>query len=235
MITAKIHPLENLQLLELSLGSEAQGNSLGLPEAKALSQHLHKVKADALLLTNEGTRFFCTGGNLKEQVSSKKPASLKTQKMIRECLKTISELPIPTAAIVRGDAFGGGSELLSSFDRVFAAPHVQIGIWQRRLGVTFGWGGGSRLLSRLGDKKFSQAFISARVFSAFEAERAGLVDEIAPLELLDEKARRWLFKSARLPKESLKAFRKWDTKNETKIFESLWFQKDHLDILKGMS
>ena len=232
MITAKICPLENLQVLELSLASESKGNALGLAEAKALSQHLSKIKFHSLLFRSEGTRFFCTGGNLKEQMNSQRTSSLKTQKMIREILEKVSALPIPTATILRGDAFGGGVELLSAFDRVFAAPHVQIGFWQRRLGVTFGWGGGSRLNRRMSEKKLNQSFLSAHVFSAYEAERAGLVDEVAPLELLEVKAKQWLYRTARLPQESFKAFRKWNLKSETKIFESLWFQKDHLAILK---
>jgi enoyl-CoA hydratase len=234
MITAKVRRLENIQVLQLTLDSEGQGNSLGSGEAKALTEHLQKFKADALLLMNEGNRFFCTGGNIKEQKSSKKAPSLKTQKIIRECLSIIANLPVPTVAIVRGDAFGGGSELLSAFDYVCAAPHVQIGLWQRKLGVTFGWGGGTRLLGRLGDKKMKNAFIAAQVFSSYEAERAGLVDEIATLDLIEEKAEAWLLKAARLPKESLKAFRKWNPKTESKIFESLWFQKDHLEILKNV-
>src|SRR3954462_6271509 len=100
----------NLRLARLELNSVNKGNSLGLVEARALAQHLKKLDCDGLLLTHEGKRFFCTGGDLRDQKISKREKSLNTQKLIRQNLAKIAKLPVPTVALLKGDAFGGGVE-----------------------------------------------------------------------------------------------------------------------------
>lgn len=156
LVGAKDHGYNEFSFLKLVLDNEAEGNAFGLGTATELRRRLKTLKSKpvhGLFLTNKGSRFFCTGGNLNEQLKVSRAQSLKTQKSIREVLGEVSSLPIPTVVAVQGDAFGGGAELLASFDYVLCTPKVQIGIWQRRLGVTFGWGGGQKLLQRLGEPR----------------------------------------------------------------------------------
>jgi enoyl-CoA hydratase/carnithine racemase len=232
MFSTKQKNRDGLRLTEVSFTSESSGNALGAAEAKAFAQLLRNFDADGLLVKSEGRRFFCTGGNLKEQTRSSRAMGLATQRSLRKSLSAIASLAVPTVAVVSGDAFGGGVELLSAFDHVIALPHAQLGIWQRKLGLTFGWGGGTRLLARLGRARLFGGFLEARVYSAFEAERMGLVDEVLPAFLAEERAWQWLARAAALPSSSLKSLRRWTPASEARLFERLWFGPDHLRTLK---
>lgn len=229
----EIRRIGNLNFNKITLDSERTGNAFGSIEIQQLEDCLAKLNGSGLLVTHQGRRFFCTGGNLKEQKTSDRDASLKTQRKIAEVFNKISKLSVPTVAVVRGDVFGGGLEFLSAFDAVFVSPHIQLGLWQRRLGVTFGWGGGARLINRMGKKKLAQSFQSAKIFNSYEAQRMGLVDEIYPDSLVEQKAWQWLCKTAQLPKDAFSAFRHWKAKDEAEIFETLWFAKDHLAALQS--
>src|SRR5690606_8509059 len=131
-----------------------------------------------------------------------------------------------------GDCFGGGVELLSTFDFVVSTPKSFFGLWQRRIGLTFGWGGGIRLEKRVGAKKLIQASLLAHSFSAFEAAQIGLVDLILPAAHIENKALDLIAKLNKRPQVPFLPIKLWTSLKERSIFEKLWFNKDHQDILK---
>ncbi|MEQ1876766.1 MAG: enoyl-CoA hydratase/isomerase family protein [Bdellovibrionia bacterium] len=215
-------------IARLTLDHEAHGNSFGATEAVALSKVLKDKAVSALVLSGRGTRFFCTGGNLSEQATGTRAATLATQKKVRAALVALGTWPKPTLALVGGDAFGGGTELLSSFDFVLSAPHVLIGFWQRKLGLTFGWGGGARLSSKLG-RHLKPHALKAGVFTAYQARDIGLVDEIYPAYDLEARGLELLRTILALP--AYGEFKKLDAKNESKTFDKLWMNPTHKKIV----
>jgi enoyl-CoA hydratase/carnithine racemase len=142
---------------------------------------------------------------------------------------------VPTVACVSGDVYGGGIELLSCFDFVFSAPHVRFGLWQRRIGLSYGWGGGKRITQRLGPIKSFQKSVLADTVSAYEALRIGLVDEIVPEFLLEKKTIETLRQLESLPKLPFEKLKNWNERQEQSVFESLWHGTEHKDALKKFS
>ena len=141
------------KILRLTIRNSEHGNSFGQKEADSLAGHLktYKGQFDGVLLLADGQRFFCTGGNLRFYASLRtRLQGLTANARIRRVLQRLNALPQPKVAVVTGDCFGGGLEVLSAFDRILAVPEAQLGFWQRRLGLTFGWGGGSRWEKKLG-------------------------------------------------------------------------------------
>jgi enoyl-CoA hydratase len=93
----------------------------------------------------------------------------------------------PIIAAVSGYALGGGCELAMLCDFIIAAENARFGQPEIKLGVIPGYGGTQRLPRAVGKAKAMDLVLTARMMDAAEAERAGLVSRIVPVErLLDE-------------------------------------------------
>jgi enoyl-CoA hydratase len=94
----------------------------------------------------------------------------------------------PVIAAVAGYALGGGNELAMQCDIVIAAENAKFGQPEINLGVMPGYGGTQRLPRFTSKAKAMDLCLTARMMDAAEAERAGLVSRVVPLEKLAEEA-----------------------------------------------
>ena len=94
----------------------------------------------------------------------------------------------PVIAAVAGYALGGGCELAMMCDFIIAADNAQFGQPEVRLGTMPGAGGTQRLPRAVSKSKAMDLCLTARMMDAQEAERAGLVSRVVPLERLMEEA-----------------------------------------------
>jgi enoyl-CoA hydratase len=93
----------------------------------------------------------------------------------------------PIIAAVRGFALGGGCELAMACDFIIAADNAKFAQPEIKLGIIPGAGGTQRLPRAISKAKAMDLCLTGRMMSADEAERAGLVARIVPLErCLDE-------------------------------------------------
>ncbi|MBG6070942.1 MULTISPECIES: enoyl-CoA hydratase [unclassified Polaromonas] len=93
----------------------------------------------------------------------------------------------PVIAAVSGFALGGGCELAMMCDFIIAADNAKFGQPEIKLGIIPGAGGTQRLPRAIGKAKAMDLALTGRMMDAVEAERAGLVSRVVPLEkLMDE-------------------------------------------------
>jgi enoyl-CoA hydratase len=93
----------------------------------------------------------------------------------------------PVIAAVAGYALGGGNELAMQCDIVIAADNAKFGQPEINLGIMPGYGGTQRLPRFTSKAKAMDLCLTARMMDAQEAERAGLVSRIVPVDkLMDE-------------------------------------------------
>ena len=101
--------------------------------------------------------------------------------------ETIRSIRKPVIAAVSGFALGGGCELAMMCDFIIAADNARFGQPEIKLGIIPGAGGTQRLPRAIGKAKAMDLVLTGRMMDANEAERAGLVSRVVPLDkLMDE-------------------------------------------------
>jgi enoyl-CoA hydratase len=102
--------------------------------------------------------------------------------------ESIRSIRKPVIAAVSGFALGGGCELAMMCDFIIAADNARFGQPEIKLGIIPGAGGTQRLPRAVGKSKAMDLALTARMMDASEAERAGLVSRVVPLDKLMEEA-----------------------------------------------
>ncbi len=102
--------------------------------------------------------------------------------------ETIRSIRKPVIGAVSGFALGGGCELAMMCDFIIAADNARFGQPEIKLGIIPGAGGTQRLPRAVGKAKAMDLALTGRMMDATEAERAGLVSRVVPLDKLMEEA-----------------------------------------------
>lgn len=138
----------------------------------------------------------------------------------------------PIIAAVSGYALGGGCELAMLCDFIIAAENAKFGQPEIKLGVIPGYGGTQRLPRAVGKAKAMDLVLTARMMDAAEAERAGLVARIVPVERLLDEALEAAATIASMPLPAVMMAKECVNRAfETPLSESLLFERRNFHAL----
>ena len=142
-----------------------------------------------VMLTGAGDAF-CAGLDLThlQAIAGKSQAEhVADAERVARLFRILYELPKPTIAVVHGPAIAGGTGLATICDFTLAAPGVKFGFTEVKIGFVPALV--SAFLSlQVGEKHARDLLLSGRLFSAAEAERMGLVNEVVAWEELSDRA-----------------------------------------------
>ncbi|MFC2164217.1 enoyl-CoA hydratase/isomerase family protein [Acidobacteriota bacterium] len=140
-----------------------------------------------VILTAAGKESFSAGGDIKyfSTLKSREEAIAMSQRM-QMILHDFWRGDRVVIAAINGNAFGGGSEILTACHFRIAAEQAKFSFRQAANGLTTGWGGGPRLLKLLGRTKALYLLLTSDFIDANKAMEMGFVDQVVPAnEIMD--------------------------------------------------
>ncbi len=171
-----------------------------------LNEHLDFIENDAalrgLVIASAKKSIFIAGADLKTLLQQAQAGDMrafiaKGQKIFSR----LADLKIPTVAAIYGASAGGGYEVTLACDYRIGNddPATRIGLPETTLGLIPAWGGCTRLPRLIGVEKAAEVILKGKLYSAQEALKLGLVDEVARRDQLLDAARKKLAEGKRKP------------------------------------
>jgi enoyl-CoA hydratase/carnithine racemase len=218
--------------LELRFHALSSGNALSLAAARELASIASKNRKwrKPVAVFSDHRSLFCSGGNLSDYARLKgKAPGLRVNREIEKCLKAFAAWPCVKLACVEGDVFGGGVEWLGYFDYRWMTPYARVAFWQRRIGLTPGWGGGRVWSSLIGESSVRSLLLDSRLLGASECLRLGVADRVVTSWKMLDEVERW---ALRLGGEEVAAVLRWSSARESSAFAGLWHGPVHRRALE---
>ncbi len=221
-------------------------NALNSELMSELTAALDEYEADAnigCIVVTGSVKAFAAGADVKE-MQSKSFVDVYREDFITARWERITRCRKPVIAAVSGYALGGGCELAMMCDFILAADNARFGQPEITLGIIPGSGGTQRLTRFVGKSKAMEMCLTGRLMDAEEAERAGLVSRVVPLDELRNEALKTATKIAEMSrpvvmmaKESVN--RSYETtlaegvRFERRMFHSLFALEDQTEGMEA--
>lgn len=143
-----------------------------------------------IVLTGEGQKAFCTGGDQSAHDGGYDGRGV-IGLPVEELQALIRDVPKPVIARVNGFAIGGGNVLVTCCDLAIASDTAVFGQVGPKVG-SVDPGFGTAFLSRVvGEKRAREIWFLCRRYSAQQALDMGLVNAVVPADQLDAEVERW--------------------------------------------
>ena len=160
-------------------------NALNRQTLEELGQTFEALAGDpavkVVVITGGGSLAFVAGADIKEvsQLGSVEDARAMASLGQSVFLK-IQRLHKPVIAAINGVCLGGGCELAMACHIRISGDRARFGQPEVNLGIMPGWGGTQRLPRLIGRAKAIEWILTGDMFSAQEALRLGLVNQVVP-------------------------------------------------------
>jgi enoyl-CoA hydratase/carnithine racemase len=163
-------------------------NALDEPALNAVAetaQVLRASKEARLLILRSTSAVFSAGADLNEWARVNASDAARLSMVGNQAFAALSDLPIPTVALLEGPALGGGLELALACDIRVGTEACRVGFPEPRLGNAPGWGGVARLVEVAGLATARDMLLTGDALDAAAAFRVGVLQRLWRAEELE--------------------------------------------------
>src|SRR5436190_11810876 len=132
-----------------------------------------------IVITGAGDRAFCAGVDVRDHLDGREKEMLRAVYDNYAAFDKLRSHNIPTVALVKGYALGGGCELAALCDTVIAHEHATFGLPEVNLGV-FPPVAAVYFPALIGYNTTLRLMLTGETIKAAEALRLGLVHQVLP-------------------------------------------------------
>ena len=170
----------------LGLNQPGKHNAISYAMWVAIAEVMESFRADdevrVVVVSGEGGRAFSAGADISEFSANR---STEEQVKVydaagRAAYDAITNLPKPVIARIEGYCIGGGLATALCADLRIATEDSRFGIPAARLGVGYSYAGLRPLVDLVGPSRAKEILFTAKRFTASEALRMGLVNQVLP-------------------------------------------------------
>jgi len=179
----------------MTFNNPERHNALSYEMRLAILEILNDFEKDAnirvIVMTGAGERSFVSGADISQFDSMRStPEQQAEYERVSQAVQTrYATLEKPLVAMVRGYCLGGGLQTALAADLRIASEDSQFGIPAGRLGIAYSWPNVAKLVETVGPSTAKLILFTAKRFSAAEALRMGLVNQVVPAAELERTVR----------------------------------------------
>ena len=171
-------------IANLTLNRPEKHNALSAEMITEMSDAAKELASNsairAVILSGNG-KSFCAGGDLawmKAQMTATRSQRMIEARKLADMLYHLNALHVPLIGNIHGNAFGGGVGLVSVCDTAFCSNNVKMALTETKLGLipaTIS----PYVSAKIGETNARHIGLSARILSADEAVKVGLVTQVS--------------------------------------------------------
>jgi len=170
----------------LTLRNPARLNAVRLEMWEAIPGALAPLATDGdvriVVLRGHGDEAFASGADISEfqERRSDPRQAAAYEEVTARAFDALVGFEKPLVAMIHGVCIGGGLAIAASADVRLAADDARLALPPARLGIGYHMSGVERIVSIVGPSTASEIFFTARQYTAAEALRIGLVNQVVP-------------------------------------------------------
>ena len=178
-------------IAQIIINRPEKRNALNRATRLEIVDALDDTKGDTsvkvLVISGAGGKSFIAGSDLTE-LSTFSPIEMEefTATIAQHLYTRFEQLEKPVITMINGLCLGGGLELAMACDIRIASDSSKFGQPEILLGIMPGGGGTQRLSRLVGIGKAKELIFTGNMIDAQEAFRIGLVNQICPLDKLEQ-------------------------------------------------
>ena len=179
-------------------------NAVSLEMWEAMPEYVHELTADdairVVILRGAGEHAFVSGADISQFKDRRRNMADQEEyaRISSQGQDALGTLQKPLLAMIHGYCVGGGVGIALGCDIRIASDDARFGIPAARLGLGYHYNGMDKLMALVGPACVKEIFFTARTdFTAQDALRMGLVNQVVPKAELEAFTRDYATKIAR--------------------------------------
>lgn len=176
----------NGQIANIILNRPEKKNAISLEMFDQLGKIVDEIQQQEniklVIVQGVNEKAFSAGADITEflEVRFQPEEAKRYNDTALEAIDKLYRLPLPTIALIRTLAIGGGLELANACDFRFATSGAKLGITSANIGIVYNLASTKRLCQLVGYPKAKELLYSAKLIDAEEGLEIGLIDQVHP-------------------------------------------------------